>query len=364
MTFKKALLAATMLALPLAAQAQPITGIYVGAGFGFNFMQNSDVELRGQAATGLTNAQRNGNLDWQWGWAMLGSVGYGFGNGLRVEAEGSWRENQADGVSGFSSGGTRPNNVTGTARSYGLMANVVYDIDLGPGMGFMPYIGGGAGYIWTDYDSVNITTNGVRTLSLTGTDGRFAYQAIVGAAVPVPQLLPGLYLTAEYRFLGTVMPQVNASSPAGFRGSADTDNFNQSIMFGVRYAFNTAPPPPPAATPAAAPAPARSFLVFFDWDRADLSDRARQIIAEAAQSARTQQVTRIEVSGHADRTGSAQYNMQLSMRRAQNVAAELERRGVARSQMTLQAFGDTRPLVPTGPNVREPQNRRVEIVLR
>jgi OOP family OmpA-OmpF porin len=30
----------------------------------------------------------------------------------------------------------------------------------------------------------------------------------------------------------------------------------------------------------------------------------------------------------------------------------------------LQAFGDTRPLVPTGPGVREPQNRRVEIVLK
>jgi outer membrane protein OmpA-like peptidoglycan-associated protein len=52
------------------------------------------------------------------------------------------------------------------------------------------------------------------------------------------------------------------------------------------------------------------------------------------------------------------------MRRAESVAGELERRGIPRSQMVLQAFGFTRLLVPTGPNVREPQNRRVEIVLQ
>jgi outer membrane protein OmpA-like peptidoglycan-associated protein len=46
------------------------------------------------------------------------------------------------------------------------------------------------------------------------------------------------------------------------------------------------------------------------------------------------------------------------------VAAELVRRGVQRNIITVQAFGESRPLVPTADGVREPQNRRVEIVLR
>ena len=119
-----------------------------------------------------------------------------------------------------------------------------------------------------------------------------------------------------------------------------------------------------AATALAAPAPARSYLVFFDWDRADLTDRARQIIAEAAQATTRVQVTRIEVAGHADTSGTPRYNQGLSQRRAQNVASELVRLGVPREAITVQAFGESRPLVPTADGVREPQNRRVEIVLR
>jgi outer membrane protein OmpA-like peptidoglycan-associated protein len=76
------------------------------------------------------------------------------------------------------------------------------------------------------------------------------------------------------------------------------------------------------------------------------------------------QSTRIEVAGHADRSGSPQYNMGLSRRRADNVAAELVRQGISRNEIAVTAFGETRPLVPTADGVREPQNRRVEIVLR
>ena len=120
----------------------------------------------------------------------------------------------------------------------------------------------------------------------------------------------------------------------------------------------------PVPAPQAAPAPARTYLVFFDWDRADLTDRARQIIGDAAQNSRRVQSTRIEVSGHADRSGTPAYNQRLSQRRADAVAAELVRQGVNRSEIGIQAFGESRPLVPTADGVREPQNRRVEIVLR
>jgi outer membrane protein OmpA-like peptidoglycan-associated protein len=145
-----------------------------------------------------------------------------------------------------------------------------------------------------------------------------------------------------------------------------TGDYNHSLMLGLRYAFNVAPPPVPApvAAPAAPAEAARTYLVFFDWDRADLTDRARQIVAEAAQATTRVQVTRIEVSGHTDTTGTAGYNQGLSVRRAQNVSAELVRLGVPRNAITTQGFGFSRPLVSTGPGVREPQNRRVEIILR
>jgi outer membrane protein OmpA-like peptidoglycan-associated protein len=113
-----------------------------------------------------------------------------------------------------------------------------------------------------------------------------------------------------------------------------------------------------------APAPARNYLALFDWGRADLTDRAQDSIAEVANTARKVQTTRIEVAGHADRSGSAAYNQRLSQRRADAVAAELFRQGISHNEITVSAYGESRPLVPTADGVREPQNRRVEIVLR
>ena len=131
------------------------------------------------------------------------------------------------------------------------------------------------------------------------------------------------------------------------------------MLVGLRYAFNAAP-----VVAAAAPvAAARTYLVFFDWNKADLTDRARQIIGEAA-GARGTGVTRIEVNGYTDRSGSDQYNQGLSTRRANAVAAELVRRGVPRNEIATRGFGEANPLVPTADGVREPQNRRVEIILK
>ena len=146
------------------------------------------------------------------------------------------------------------------------------------------------------------------------------------------------------------------------------NQFDHSFLIGVRYAFN-APRPAPAAAPvpaaqaAPAPAPSRSYLVFFDWDKATLSDRARQIIHEAAENSTRVQYTRIEVNGYTDTSGTPQYNQGLSVRRAQAVEGELIRDGVPQSAIEIQGYGETHLLVPTGAGVREPQNRRVEIII-
>jgi len=104
--------------------------------------------------------------------------------------------------------------------------------------------------------------------------------------------------------------------------------------------------------------------VFFDWDRADLTERARQIVAEAAQASTHVQTTRIEVNGYTDLSGTPSYNQQLSVRRAKSVETELVRDGVAASEIAIKGFGESNPLVQTAKGVREPQNRRVEIILR
>jgi OmpA-OmpF porin, OOP family len=145
------------------------------------------------------------------------------------------------------------------------------------------------------------------------------------------------------------------------------NQFNNDVVIGVRYAFNVAPPPPPptpAPTAAPAPEPARSYMVFFDWDKASLTDRARAIIKVAAENSTHVQYTRIEVNGYTDTSGSPKYNQGLSVRRAKAVASELVHDGVPQNAIDIHGFGDTHLLVPTGPGVREAQNRRVEIIIR
>ncbi|MFM7609250.1 MAG: outer membrane protein, partial [Alphaproteobacteria bacterium] len=281
------------------AQAQPVSGLYLGAGVGGNYLDKTDVT--GQA--GGVTINPGVSAEFSWGYVGVLSLGWGFGNGLRAEIEGSYRQNDLS----FFGQGTSFGPSTGTATSYGAMLNVLYDIDLG-GMlgGVTPYVGVGAGYIWHEYDKAGYRNSGGLGETISGKDGNFGGQAIVGLSLPI-SAVPGLSFTAEYRFMATAghtMDTVN-TNPGGVvsKGGIDVDNFNHSLLVGLRYAFNAAPVAAAAAAPVAA---ARTFLVFFDWSKADLTDRARQIIGEAA-SSRGAGVTRIEVNGFTDRSGPADY---------------------------------------------------------
>ncbi len=152
------------------------------------------------------------------------------------------------------------------------------------------------------------------------------------------------------------------SSPYGIDGGFYYGRVN--FTFGEKPAPLPEPPPPAIAPPPVAATAARTYLVFFDWDRADLTARARQIVAQAAQASTQTQTTRLEVNGYTDLSGTAAYNKRLSIRRAESVESELVRDGVAKSEIYIHGFGESDPLVPTAPGVREPQNRRVEIVLQ
>ena len=353
------LTALAALILPGVAAAQPVTGLYVGAGVGANFMQDETLRenVRSNAfvqsgfgrptSVPARSFELRQPLSFDTGAVGVVSVGYGFGNGLRAEIEGDYRYNGLSNERGLSNA---------NEQKYGGMANVLYDFNLG--LPVTPYIGAGVGLMRIDRPIVSRAD-------------KFAYQAILGVAYPIA-FVPGLAATFEYRFMGVLNTARTVHQPAElpfFGGGSTTykfnDDYNHALLLGVRYAFNTPAPPPPAVVPPPVqPAVARTYLVFFDWDRADLTDRARQIVAEAAQASTRVQYTRIEVQGNADSSGTPVYNQRLSLRRAQTVAAELVRNGVPRTAIDIQAFGDTRPLVPTAPGVREPQNRRVAIILR
>jgi OmpA-OmpF porin, OOP family len=365
MKYWGAILASALFALPVMAIAQPVSGLYVSGGIGADLPQNTYFSPSTPVA-GATRLKTEDNL----GFMGLGAVGYGLGNGFRFEVQGDFARNGVQNIlqRGF------PTTTSGTEHTYGVMANALYDFDIGSPWVY-PYIGAGAGYQWSHFDNVTVSqVGGPFSLSTNGTAGAFAWQAIVGASVPIASV-PGLSFTAEYRFIETLGgPTFDAvESPVGGGPAEFTDlklhnQFNHIFLVGLRYEFNTprppAPAPAPVAQPAPAPAPSRSYLVFFDWDRATLSDRARQIIHEAADNSTHVQYTRIMVNGYTDTSGTPQYNMGLSIRRAQAVEGELVRDGVPQNAIDIHGYGETHLLVPTGAGVREPQNRRVEIIIQ
>ncbi|MEO9190347.1 MAG: OmpA family protein [Acetobacteraceae bacterium] len=367
MKLRSTLLAATVLALPMAAHAQMMPnlgGFYVGGGIGANYLNQEQF----QSAAGNNNST-SFNLKSSTGPVGLGYLGYQLGNGLSIQVEGDVRNNK------FNSVRNSNNNFAaaagGNEKKYGPMVNVIFDLSPYISLPVSPYIGVGAGYQWDHLSNLkvyNAVSGGGPTLTSNSTQGAFAYQAIVGALIPITDT--GLGLTVEYRFMGqtarnfggTVTPVNGPPIHGSFRLG---NEFNNALLVGFRYTFGVAPPPPaPAPIAAPAPAPARSYLVFFDWDKATLTDRARQIIREAAQNSTRVQYTQLEVNGYTDTSGTARYNQTLSIRRAENVAAELVRDGVPRNVISIHGFGETHLLVPTGPGVREPQNRRVEIIIR
>jgi OmpA-OmpF porin, OOP family len=104
------------------------------------------------------------------------------------------------------------------------------------------------------------------------------------------------------------------------------------------------------------------YLVFFAWDQADLTPVTMAVLDQVAADYASGRPTRVTLSGHADRSGTEAYNDALSEQRAQNVARALLARGVPERALDVQWFGERQPRIPTEDGVREPQNRRVEIV--
>jgi OmpA-OmpF porin, OOP family len=241
---------AGVLLLPVVAVAQPVPGLYIGGEAGGNF------------AGSLLSSHETTKVDTDPGPLGLASLGWAFGNGLRVEIEGSYRSNEISGISTRRvNGSLEPlTNVDGNVGTAAVMANVAYDIPFHPfGLPLQPYVGAGLGYGWLNLS--NASGNGFGTFRLPdnntfgpgpntvafGSAGAFAYQAMLGMSLPV-QGVPGLAFTLEYRFFGmaradipvtrvtTTGDLVNGVLPSNEtrNGFVVTDN---AALVGMRYTF-------------------------------------------------------------------------------------------------------------------------------
>jgi outer membrane protein OmpA-like peptidoglycan-associated protein len=112
------------------------------------------------------------------------------------------------------------------------------------------------------------------------------------------------------------------------------------------------------------PQPARNFMVFFAYDQATLAPDNEAVVQEAAAAAKARPNARVTVAGHADTAGDAPYNQILSERRAAATKDALMRDGVNEAAITVVAHGQEELLVATKDRMREPKNRRVEIVVQ
>lgn len=179
-------------------------------------------------------------------------------------------------------------------------------------------------------------------------------------------------------FTGTLglFADIGSNSGAFIRGSYATggDGSVAGLKAGVVIGFGSsapaplAAPPAPVAAPPPPPPPAPEvacnkgpYIVFFDWDRSDITPEAGTILDSAVTAYGNCDVVPIMLAGYTDRSGSNQYNLGLSARRNSSVRDYLTTRGIPSDRITGQAFGEANPRVPTADGVRELQNRRVEI---
>ncbi len=336
------LLTASAALLPqLAAADMQDRGFYVGLGTGLSMPSDADITGGGVSL----------DAEYDAGYHFGGTFGYRYGNGFRSELEASFGRNSFDALNGVST--------TGRASTSQLMINALYDYE--NASAFTPYVGLGAGLYSYEAENVPGVAGGV--LNDEGDYG-WAAQGIVGASYEVN---PWFELFSQYQYVHAQDAELNNS--IGTR--IDVEHANNIIQVGFRVVLNNPEAvrdSAPAATPRAA-APRASvvqskqpYLVFFDFDKSTLTAEAKDVLKRAAGEMKEKGVVRIEVTGHADRAGSEKYNQGLSERRALAVKQELNTLGVGDSEIMTYAKGESQPLVMTKDGVREPQNRRVEVI--
>jgi outer membrane protein OmpA-like peptidoglycan-associated protein/opacity protein-like surface antigen len=360
-------LATTALSTPALARDD---AWYVGVEGGAMLVEDVDFDIGTTADAG--------GASYDAGWDVDATIGYDFG-AFRAEAEVGYRQANVNGYQSTlttpalaAGGGARNvapgvfNYAGGTTSALSFMVNGM--LDFGDDDGITGFVGGGAGVARID---TNIGLN-TRSDFIDDSDTVFAWQAIAGVRAP---LTDSIDVTLKYRFFNA--PDVNFIDSTG-------RNFNSrfrshSILGGLTFNFGSPPevidtptptPAPVEYTPTPTPPPVQEivtctpgpYIVFFDWDKSDITPEAAGILDNAISNYQNCQNASVMLAGHADRSGAASYNVGLSQRRADSVKGYLTARGIPGGVIGTEAFGESQPRVATADGVRELQNRRVEIM--
>jgi OOP family OmpA-OmpF porin len=345
-------LASTALASPaLARDGQ----WYIELGGGPMLVEDPAFEVNG---SGLDNIE----IDADTGYDFGGIVGYDFG-AFRLEAEASYRAADLDSLRVDSVGvqASPTSNPGGLARSgqfdtrgeinaLTFMINGLFDF--GPDDGLQGFVGGGVGVARVAIDAT-IDASGPGAFD--DSDSGFAWQALAGVRAPISD---NWDVGLRYRYFSA--EKINLVDTIG--RDLETRMRSHSILGTLTYNFGgEATPPPPPPPPPVAACNKGPYIVFFDWDRSDITPEAATILDNAVSAYRNCGTASVMLAGHADRSGAARYNQGLSERRNASVRQYLTGRGIPGGVISSQGFGETQPRVPTADGVRELQNRRVEI---
>ena len=345
-----------------AADPNPVPGqdtswtdsLYAGAALGV-------VTPKDSSASGASG----GTVKYDNGLAGAAFVGSKLNDSVRVELELSQRKMDLDSVAGTSA--------SGDAQATAVMGNAMMDLDLE--LPVTPYVGAGVGMARVNVN--NGSPFGGSTIDDSGTAA--ALQGIAGASYPWSDRLDGF---ADYRYFTT--GDADFTTAAGTSSSFDLTT--HSLMAGLRLNFGASPKSAslngqaqdggagdamaqaePQTEVTEKPAPphtmAETFLVNFEFNKADITDNGIAIIEGVVHAVKAANVTRLVLTGHADTMGPADYNMKLSVRRAEAVKTALTALGFEADNIRVVGKGETDLLVPTPDETYEPKNRRVEIVL-
>lgn len=353
-------LALCALAVPAFAQTfgSPGTGPdgpYIRGEGGWSHMN----DMTGHSTTGdnVTTKQKEG-------YVVGGAVGWKFDQ-LRLELGLDFSHS---GIKSIDVNNVAATTANGSVKNTSGMVRALWD--LRTGTPFVPYIGIGVGASHVSLD--NVRANGT-TLS-NSSDNVFAYEPIVGVNYMV---LPNLALGLEYRYFATVDPSFTYASG----GRLGLKNESHNVLASLTWYFGVpeptpevqAGPPayqpnpqagPPVVQPVPVPPPAPlTYIVFFNLNSAALTPQGHDVVAAAAAAFQQNGRTQIKLTGYTDTSGSSRYNLALSRARAETVRRTLIALGVPDADIGVAWEGEADPRVPTPNGVREPQNRRVEILI-
>jgi outer membrane protein OmpA-like peptidoglycan-associated protein len=306
-------------------------GWYIGLEGGWGSVDNTSLLNSGYV-----------DLSFENGGAYFATLGHAFAGDWRLELEGGWRENDLDEFNGFTATG-------GELIEYSAMLNFRQDVHLSSHWLLDFGVGGG-------WDNVRFKD------SFGDKDGTtaFAVQGLIGMTY---RLSHHWDLSATYRYLW-------ADDPSLSLGGAPFDTMEitkHALTIGLRFGYDDPPPPPPppAAEPPPPPPPApKQFIIYFGFNKCNITAEADAVLSEAAASAKSSGSASVRIVAHADSSGSASYNQKLSECRADAAKANLVGKGVAEGSISTSGKGESELLVQTGDGVKEPQNRRATVDLQ